>query len=340
MRPVDELPTRFERPPEFDLERIGATRARNSNKPVRSISSRCERRSTQSTASRCTGRLKFWRATPATASTRGLSRTRSGGLPSAGVGLERYDRRTARTAGLNRRTGTRSPRTPRALKRTASARFVSPALHAFSPYLQALRRSPAISRYRRDRKPKRRRRRSHERLGANGAGRRTRIVRSQDGTPRRRVHRRNHRRRAARNLDRTHGADVAVGAKGKDDGAVLFLFMQDHKVRIEVGYGLESTLTDAPAARIIADTIVPAMKRGDADDAVTDGASAMLAAIDPTYQTLPSTVSSDAGNSASDTVLEVVAGCCRSGVRNPRIHRVRRRDACLHGPQVRGPHSQ
>jgi uncharacterized protein len=98
----------------------------------------------------------------------------------------------------------------------------------------------------------------------------------------------------------------AVGEKGKDDGAVLFLFMQDHKVRIEVGYGLESTLTDARAARIIADTIVPAMKRGDDDDAVTDGASAMLAAIDPTYQTLPSAVAGDAGNSVVDTVLEIV----------------------------------
>jgi uncharacterized protein len=98
----------------------------------------------------------------------------------------------------------------------------------------------------------------------------------------------------------------AVGQKGKDDGAVLFLFMQDRKVRIEVGYGLESTLTDARAARIIADTIVPAMKRGDVDDAVTDGASAMLAAIDPTYQTLPSTAAGDAGNSVLDPVLEIV----------------------------------
>jgi uncharacterized protein len=95
-----------------------------------------------------------------------------------------------------------------------------------------------------------------------------------------------------------------VGEKGKDDGAVLFLFMKDRKVRIEVGYGLESSLTDAAASRIIADTIVPAMKRGDADDAVTDGASAMLTAIDPSFQTLPTT--SDDSNGADESTLDKV----------------------------------
>ena len=44
-----------------------------------------------------------------------------------------------------------------------------------------------------------------------------------------------------------------IGRKGHDDGAVLFLFMRDHKVRIEVGYGLEGSLTDADSKRIIDD---------------------------------------------------------------------------------------
>jgi uncharacterized protein len=73
-----------------------------------------------------------------------------------------------------------------------------------------------------------------------------------------------------------------VGQKGKDDGAVLFVFMRDHKVRIEVGYGLESTLTDANASQIIANAIVPKMKAGDIDGAVTAGVNGMLSAIDPT----------------------------------------------------------
>src|ERR1039457_5655105 len=42
-----------------------------------------------------------------------------------------------------------------------------------------------------------------------------------------------------------------VGQKGKDNGAVLFVFVQDHKMFIQVGYGLEGALPDALAKRII-----------------------------------------------------------------------------------------
>ncbi len=85
----------------------------------------------------------------------------------------------------------------------------------------------------------------------------------------------------------TYTAETAhtwrIGRKGKDDGAILFLFMQDHKVRIEVGYGLEGSLTDAAASTIIQDEIVPRMRDGDVDAAVTAGVVKMLAAIDPSF---------------------------------------------------------
>ena len=42
-------------------------------------------------------------------------------------------------------------------------------------------------------------------------------------------------------------------------------------MRIEVGYGLEGTLTDAQAARIIRDRMTPAFKAGDYDRGVADG---------------------------------------------------------------------
>ncbi len=74
-----------------------------------------------------------------------------------------------------------------------------------------------------------------------------------------------------------------VGQKGKDDGAILFLFMKDHKVRIEVGYGLESTLTDALSKQIIDTVIVPRMQNGATDEAVSEGAAAMLVTIEPTF---------------------------------------------------------
>jgi uncharacterized protein len=69
-----------------------------------------------------------------------------------------------------------------------------------------------------------------------------------------------------------------VGRKGLDDGLVLFVFPRDHKVRIEVGYGLEQTVPDATAARIIGD-ITPKLKAGDPDNAVTAGVDEILGAI-------------------------------------------------------------
>ncbi len=75
-----------------------------------------------------------------------------------------------------------------------------------------------------------------------------------------------------------------IGRRGHDDGAVLFLFMQDHKARIEVGYGLESALTDADSYRIVEKVIVPSMRRGDVDGAVSSGVAAILITISPSYK--------------------------------------------------------
>jgi uncharacterized protein len=74
-----------------------------------------------------------------------------------------------------------------------------------------------------------------------------------------------------------------VGRRGHDDGAILFLFMKDHKIRIEVGYGLEGSLTDADASRIIQDVIRPKMRAGDVDGAVSGGVAGMLKTITPSY---------------------------------------------------------
>jgi len=69
-----------------------------------------------------------------------------------------------------------------------------------------------------------------------------------------------------------------VGRAGIDDGAALFVMTQDRTARIEVGYGLESSLTDAQCARILRDQLGPAMRAGDADGAVLQATAAMLKA--------------------------------------------------------------
>ena len=71
-----------------------------------------------------------------------------------------------------------------------------------------------------------------------------------------------------------------VGRKGLDDGLVLFVFADDRKVRVEVGYGLEGQVPDAIASRIIRETIVPRVQAGDRDGAIRVGVAALIAAIE------------------------------------------------------------
>ncbi|MBD3344365.1 MAG: hypothetical protein GF401_04805 [Chitinivibrionales bacterium] len=54
-----------------------------------------------------------------------------------------------------------------------------------------------------------------------------------------------------------------IGAKGKDEGALVFLSLDPRKVRIEVGYGAEGYINDAKAGRILDTYGVPLFKQGD-----------------------------------------------------------------------------
>jgi uncharacterized protein len=67
-----------------------------------------------------------------------------------------------------------------------------------------------------------------------------------------------------------------IGQKDKNNGALLIVAPNERKVRIEVGYGLEGTLTDALSRTIIERDIVPAFKRGDLNGGVLAGASATV----------------------------------------------------------------
>lgn len=54
-----------------------------------------------------------------------------------------------------------------------------------------------------------------------------------------------------------------LGDKKRDDGMLLILAKADHTLRIEVGYGLEGTVTDLQSSQVINRTIVPYLKKGD-----------------------------------------------------------------------------
>ena len=74
-----------------------------------------------------------------------------------------------------------------------------------------------------------------------------------------------------------------LGQAGKDNGALLLIAVNDHKIRIEVGYGLEGVLTDAVTSRIIRNEIAPRFRKNDFDGGVTAGVHAMLGAIGGEY---------------------------------------------------------
>lgn len=75
-----------------------------------------------------------------------------------------------------------------------------------------------------------------------------------------------------------------VGQKGKDNGAVLFVFVQDHKMYIQVGYGLEGALPDGLAKQIIENEIKPNFRNGDFDAGLRAGVTAMLQATKGEYK--------------------------------------------------------
>ncbi len=70
-----------------------------------------------------------------------------------------------------------------------------------------------------------------------------------------------------------------VGRMGLDDGLVLFIMAEDHRVRIEVGYGLEGQVPDAMASRIINDDMVPRLQQGDNQGAVTAAIDRLFAVL-------------------------------------------------------------
>jgi uncharacterized protein len=74
-----------------------------------------------------------------------------------------------------------------------------------------------------------------------------------------------------------------VGLKGRNNGAVLFIFSQDRTLFIQVGYGLEPRLTDALSKRIIEEEITPRFRQGDFEGGVRAGTQAMMAAVRGEY---------------------------------------------------------
>jgi uncharacterized protein len=74
-----------------------------------------------------------------------------------------------------------------------------------------------------------------------------------------------------------------LGQKGKDNGVLFLIVVDDHKMRIESGYGLEGVLTDAISSRIIRNEVAPAFRQNQFDEGVTKGVNAIMQTISGEY---------------------------------------------------------
>lgn len=74
-----------------------------------------------------------------------------------------------------------------------------------------------------------------------------------------------------------------LGQKDKDNGVLIVVAVNDSKMRIEVGLGLEGVLPDAICSRIIRNEIAPAFRRNDFDAGISAGVQAIMQSIGGEY---------------------------------------------------------
>jgi uncharacterized protein len=93
-----------------------------------------------------------------------------------------------------------------------------------------------------------------------------------------------------------------VGRKGVDDGVLLLVAKNDHRVRIEVGYGLEGAIPDAATARIIREYIAPKFRGNDYFGGISDAVGALTQLING--ETLPPPVQNSSNSERSGPGLQ------------------------------------
>jgi uncharacterized protein len=100
-----------------------------------------------------------------------------------------------------------------------------------------------------------------------------------------------------------------LGEAQKNNGVLLLVAPAEHKVRIEVGYGLEGTLTDALSSVIIQSAILPAFKTGDFSGGIARGVDGIISVLsgDTADWQRKVQVRADDASAGANTVFFVVA---------------------------------
>lgn len=105
-----------------------------------------------------------------------------------------------------------------------------------------------------------------------------------------------------------------LGRKGTDNGVLVLVVPGERRIRIEVGYGLEGTLTDAKSSQIIRREIVPHFKAGNFAGGIAAGVEAIMGTIEGTY-TLPTETRtrSDQNGPWESVLIAIVIGALVGG---------------------------
>lgn len=93
-----------------------------------------------------------------------------------------------------------------------------------------------------------------------------------------------------------------LGQKGKDNGVLVLIAPQERRMRIEVGYGLEGSLTDLEAGRIIRNIMAPRFKAGDFNGGIEKAVQAIVGQLEGTGE-IPAAPSSSVRR-AGDSIFK------------------------------------
>jgi uncharacterized protein len=91
-----------------------------------------------------------------------------------------------------------------------------------------------------------------------------------------------------------------LGRKGVDDGLIIIVAKSDRRMRIEVGYGLEGTVPDAIAKRIVSEQMAPKFKQGDYFGGLQDAVKTLGDLLGRTGEAADTPAETATDNSSSD----------------------------------------
>jgi uncharacterized protein len=97
-----------------------------------------------------------------------------------------------------------------------------------------------------------------------------------------------------------------LGQKEKDNGVLLFVAVEDRKIRIETGYGVEGVLPDALCNRIIRNDIAPYFRQANYEAGIQAGVEAISKAIAGEYKAEPQTSRKTGGNIVPFLVILII----------------------------------